>query len=57
MSLHHKQLSEITEADLLTLKENQVSESREIEYKSELPGNGEGERSEFLYDVSLSPKA
>ena len=52
MSLHHKQLLEITETDLLTLKENQVAESREIEYKAELPGKSDGEKREFLYDVS-----
>ena len=52
MSLHHKQLAEITETDFLTLKENQVTESREIEYKAELPGNGVDDKCEFLYDVS-----
>lgn len=52
MSLRHKQLAEITEADLLTLKENQVSESREIEYKAELLGKRDDDKCEFLYDVS-----
>jgi hypothetical protein len=52
MSLLHRQLAEITEPDLLTLKENQVSESREIDYKAELPGKSDGDKCEFLYDVS-----
>lgn len=52
MSLRHKQLTDITEADLLGLKDNQVSESREIEYKADLPGNRDDEKCEFLYDVS-----
>ncbi len=52
MSLRYKQLTEITEADLHDLVQNATAEGREIEYKVQLPGNGEGEKREFLYDVS-----
>jgi hypothetical protein len=52
MSLRNKQLSLITEADLQELVNNHVREVKTIEYKQALPGNSDGERREFLYDVS-----
>lgn len=42
----------IAEADLLALISNAVSEGRTIDYKRELPGNSDGEKKEFLADVS-----
>jgi hypothetical protein len=46
-----KQLTEITEDDLGSLVDNEVAESRELEYKLTLPGNTREERVEFLADV------
>jgi len=43
---------DITLADLEALVANQVAERRTLEYKRELPGNGEGQRKEFLADVT-----
>lgn len=45
-------LREITEEQLLALVNNQVSESRSLEYKLALPGNSDEERREFLADIS-----
>lgn len=45
-------LHEINERDLLLLIENKVPEKKTIEYKSKLPGPSDGEKKEFLYDVS-----
>ena len=47
-----KRLDDITEDDLLALVTNGVSEGRTIEYKRELPGHSDGEKKEFLADVS-----
>lgn len=52
MSLETKQIADITEADIETLKTNQVSERSTIEYKRDLPGLKDADRKEFLYDVS-----
>jgi hypothetical protein len=52
MSINHKPLVTIGEADLKTLITNEVSEVKTLEYKSELPGNSTGDRKEFLADVS-----
>jgi hypothetical protein len=52
MSIRHKPLETINEADLQTLIENQVGEQKTIEYKAELPGNTTGDKKEFLADVS-----
>lgn len=52
MSLRNKQLDSITEADLQELVSNKVREVKTVEYKQALPGNSDGERREFLYDVS-----
>jgi hypothetical protein len=47
-----KQLAEIAEADLLALISNGVAEGRTIDYKRDMPGNSEGDKKEFLADVS-----
>jgi predicted HTH transcriptional regulator len=47
-----KPFEAIAEADLLALISNAVSEGRTIDYKRELPGNSDGEKKEFLADVS-----
>jgi hypothetical protein len=47
-----KPIDIITEADILALVSGGVSERRTIEYKAALPGGADGERKEFLYDVS-----
>ena len=45
-------LDAITEADLQSLKENQVSEGKLIEYKQCLPGNDDKSKKEFLADIT-----
>jgi hypothetical protein len=52
MSINHKPLATIAEADLQMLKDNEVSEVKTLEYKAELPGNSSGDKKEFLADVS-----
>jgi len=52
MSLRHKTISSIDQADLLGLVANAEAESRVIEYKRTLPGTSDGEKKEFLADVS-----
>ena len=47
-----RKLSEIDEAAIDSLLENEVSESTTIEYKSALPGSTDSEKKEFLADVS-----
>jgi len=42
----------ITKADIDSLVVNAVAERRTIEYKQQLPGNGDEEKREFLADVS-----
>jgi predicted HTH transcriptional regulator len=48
----HQTLDNISEDDLVALIRNGVSEGRTIEYKRELPGNADGDKKEFLADVS-----
>lgn len=48
----NKPLEAIEEGDLQTLIDNQVSERKTIEYKEALPGNSDGDKKEFLADVS-----
>src|SRR2546421_770826 len=50
--LFNKPLAEIKESDLQTLIDNQVPEGKTIEYKSILPSNADGDKKEFLADVS-----
>jgi hypothetical protein len=47
-----KLVTSISESDLLALIETKESESKEIDYKRLLPGKSDGDRREFLYDVS-----
>jgi len=47
-----KKLTELSEADLQTLLDSWVAESKIIEYKSELPGSNDEQKKEFLFDVS-----
>jgi predicted HTH transcriptional regulator len=47
-----KEILSITQEDLESLITNSVPESKAIEYKSELPGNSDGDKKEFLADVS-----
>ena len=47
-----KKLEEIAEADLDNPLANGVSEGKTIDYKRSLPGNSDGEKKEFLANVS-----
>ena len=47
-----KSIAEIDETDLQALLDNQVAEGKSVEYKSVLPGNADGDKKEFLADVS-----
>ena len=47
-----KPLETIEESDLQALVDNQVSERKTIEHKEALPGNADGDKKEFLADVS-----
>jgi hypothetical protein len=57
MMTFSKQLDLINEADLQVLVDNQVPEDKLTEYKQELPGGGESQRKEFLYDVTAFANA
>ncbi len=48
----NKPLDSIEEGDLQELIDNQVPEGKTIEYKEALPGNSDGDKKEFLADVS-----
>lgn len=52
MPLTGKDVAQITEADLRTLIADREPESKTIEYKRDRPGSSDGEKKEFLYDVS-----
>lgn len=52
MAIDTKPLDQLDENDLLVLIAEGLSERRVRDYKAALPGNSEGERKEFLYDVS-----
>jgi len=52
MSIFLKPLNEITEADVQALKDNQVPESKTIDYKEELHVEQRDDKKEFLADVS-----
>jgi hypothetical protein len=47
-----KPISSITKEDIDALVSNEVSENRTLDYKETLPGNSDGEKYEFLADVS-----
>lgn len=48
----NKPLESIDQGDLQELIDNQVPEGKTIEYKEVLPGNSDGDKKEFLADVS-----
>lgn len=52
MSLENKSLEEIKEAALLSLIKNQVSEKKTLDYKRDPIGGTDGDKKEFLADVS-----
>jgi len=52
MRVRGKRVGELAADDLNTLVSARVPESLELEYKLELPGPGDGERKEYLADVS-----
>jgi hypothetical protein len=47
-----KELAKISELDLQSLIDNSIIEKKTLEYKKLLPGNSDGEKKEFLADVS-----
>jgi hypothetical protein len=47
-----KPLESIKESDPQALVDNQVAEHKTIEHKEALPGNADGDKKEFLVDVS-----
>ncbi len=48
----HRKIDDINKNDLDALVTDGVTEGRTIEFKQELPGNSDGEKKEFLADVS-----
>ncbi len=52
MQLFGKRLGSITAQDILALVSRATSESLELEYKRDLPGGSDGDRHEYLADVS-----
>lgn len=52
MSLHNKPLEAIEESDLQALADDQVPESRTVDYKEHLPDDTYDGKKEFLADVS-----
>ncbi len=52
MPLNAKPLDELNAADIERLAETGEREGRRIEFKESLPGGSDGEKREFLYDVS-----
>jgi hypothetical protein len=52
MSISTKPVSQITEADLLALITDKEAEGKTIDYKRDQVGRTDGDRREFLYDVT-----
>ena len=52
MNLLGTPLQSITSDDILYLKENQIQESSNLDYKKELPSDSDGNKKEFLADIS-----
>lgn len=52
MVLDSKKLADVLESDIQELIANGVLESREIDYKEQLKIGSDGDKKEFLYDVS-----
>ena len=53
----HKPIDEITAADIQALIDDEVMESRTIEYKRDLPGGSDKDKFEFLADVTAFANA
>lgn len=53
----NKPFEEITKEDIESLISNEVAESKTLEYKEELPGSSDGDKKEFLYDISAFANA
>lgn len=51
-NVFHKPLKDLRESDIQQLIENGVPESRTLEYKERLPGTTDGEKKEYLRDIS-----
>jgi hypothetical protein len=51
MALEDKPVNSITEVDLQALVDDEMQESRTLEYKQMLPGGSDDDKKEFLYDV------
>jgi hypothetical protein len=47
-----KALSEITETDIRALGDAQTPEGKLLNYKREMPGPTDGDKREFLFDIS-----
>ena len=47
-----KKVSDFKDGDIESLLNNQIAESNNLDYKMTLPGNTDGEKKEFLADVS-----
>lgn len=52
MPLSHKPFANLAESDLLALINGQVPEGRTIDYKRDALGRSDGDKKEFLADVS-----
>lgn len=52
MLIHNRPFEALDESDLQALVDDHVQEAKTIEYKQSLPGNSDGEKKEFLYDVT-----
>ena len=52
MYVLNKQVEDITEVDLQKLIDEERIEKKVLEYKSELPGNNDSDKKEFLADIS-----
>ena len=50
--MFNKPIDQITEADIISLKENKVPEGKQLDYKEKIPGNSDKEKVEFLRDIS-----
>ncbi len=48
----NKSFDLIEKADIEALVANEVREGRTLDYKENLPGNSDGDKTEFLADVS-----
>src|SRR5881394_1671904 len=52
MLLESIQFEKIKESHLQAMVDSATRESKTVEYKQMLPGNSDGEKKEFLFDVS-----